>query len=424
MKTIKKLINGNDKDIGRKSVIWNMLSSLEYSLQSALLLLVVTRVLGLRIAGVFTIAYTVTQMMSTIGSYAMRSFQVSDVLEEYKFTTYYSSRLVSTFAMIIITIIYSIISGYNGTKFLLVIILCAYRSMESIEDVIHGEIQRRNRLDVAAKIVAIRIFFATIVFVMVLIATRNIVYSSIAFSLAGIGISILLNRAIINDYKNIDFGVRFNKVFKLLLACLPICLGGFLYNYLGNAPKYSIDRTLPEELQTIFNVLFIPIFVINMLNSFIFKPMILTMGELWNANNKKGFAKLIFRQLLIIAGLTVIIAIGGGTIGLDLFELIYAVDLGKYRLLFVMLFIFGGFSATSAYLNVVLTIMRRQKVIIVSYFVALIFDIVAMDRLTTALGLMGAGIGYGISMFSVVVIMSIAVIYYLVKKRTSYSEEK
>ena len=41
--------------------------------------------------------------------------------------------------------------------------------------------------------------------------------------------------------------------------------GAFLFNYLANAPKYAIDANLSEEYQTIFSILFMPIFVINIL---------------------------------------------------------------------------------------------------------------------------------------------------------------
>lgn len=55
------------------------MASLLYSFQSALMLLVVTRVAGLVVGGIFSIAYTVSQMFASVGSFSMRDFQVSDV---------------------------------------------------------------------------------------------------------------------------------------------------------------------------------------------------------------------------------------------------------------------------------------------------------------------------------------------------------
>ena len=154
-----------------------------------------------------------------------------------------------------------------------------------------------------------------------------------------------------------------------------------------------------------------------MLSSFIFKPMVLRMGELWNDNKKKEFVKLIVRQLLIIVGLTVTIVVAGEIIGLDLLEWIYAVNLEKYRKLFTFLLLFGGLSAMSAYLNVVLTIMRKQIYIIIAYIGGFVADLILLDKLTVSLKLEGAGLGYGISMFVVVMVMSCVIISNLFKNK-------
>ena len=62
MEVIRKWFIKDDKNILRKSALWNLISSVEYSLQSAVLMLIVARAGGLYDAGVFTIAYTLTQI--------------------------------------------------------------------------------------------------------------------------------------------------------------------------------------------------------------------------------------------------------------------------------------------------------------------------------------------------------------------------
>ena len=98
MNILIRFLEGKDTDINRiekSSVLWNMISSMAYSFQSAILLLVVTRVGGLFTAGVFSISYTVSQMFASVGSYSMRSYQVSDVNNKYTFYNYLSSRMIS-----------------------------------------------------------------------------------------------------------------------------------------------------------------------------------------------------------------------------------------------------------------------------------------------------------------------------------------
>ena len=189
MKGIRKWLLKDDKNILRKSAVWNLVSSIEYSLQSAVLMLIVTRVGGLYDAGVFTIAYTVTQMMATIGSYGMRSFQVSDIKKEYSFGSYLSSRLISILAMIVICMSYSFYQGYDGSKLFVMAMLCCYRIVDDLEDVFHGEMQKSMRLDVASKIMAVRIFIATAAFGISYIVTKSLTVSSVVLTLTAAVVS-------------------------------------------------------------------------------------------------------------------------------------------------------------------------------------------------------------------------------------------
>lgn len=407
---------GADNNIMKKSAIWNLLSSIEYSVQSAILLLIVTRVNGLFDAGVFTIAYTLTQMMATIGSYGMRSFQVSDIKKEYTFNTYLGSRVISTVAMIVICMSYAVAQGYDAEKLVLIAWLCGYRAIEGIEDVFHGEMQKSMRLDVAAKIVTIRIFISTMLFGIIYIVTKSLIFSSMILTISALVLSVVMNGAVAGKFSEITLRASWSKTVKLLAVCLPICLSGFLYNYLVNAPKYAIDRNLSEEQQSIFSILFMPIFAINMLSSFIFKPMIAQMGVMWNNGENEKFVKMVIRQLAIIGGMTVTIMFAGALIGIDILGWIYGVDLAHYRLLFTVMLAFGGMAAIVAFLVVVLTIMRKQNYIIVAYGFATIINLIIIDRIVKQYMLDGAGVMYGAAM-GIVMTALLAVFIITIHKR-------
>lgn len=426
MQALKRILVGNNKDTMKKSAIWNIVESMEYSLQSAFLLLVVTRLGGLYDAGVFTIAYTFTQMIATIGSYGMRSFQVSDIKGEYKFGTYLCSRVISIGAMICVCVVNLFLQDYDRTKVYLMLILCMYRVVDDMDDVIHGEMQKNMRLDIAAKIASIRIFVSTVLFVVVYAATHNLVYSSLALTITAVIISMLLNFIAIGEFPSITFKISRNKVLNLLWTCFPICISGFLYNYLANAPKYAIDRNLSEEIQTMFSILFMPIFVINILSSFIFKPMIASMGILWSRGKYREFLKSVLRQLFLIIGLTIMVMLGGSICGVEVLGWMYGVDLTQYKILFVLLLAFGGFAALVAFFVVVLTIVRKQQFIMVAYCVSVAINLVLANPIVLKHGIWGAGIMYGITMGIIVLILVTTFVFTLRReeKRVYYGVSK
>ena len=414
---LKKLLFGNGENIMRKSAVWNLISSLEYSLQSAVLMLVVTRVSGLYVAGVFTICYTLTQMMSTIGNYGMRSFQVSDIKREYSFQTYFSSRIVSTLIMIIICMSFAVFQGYDSEKMLIIIALCGYRMVDSMEDVFHGEMQKSLRFDVASKIMSARIFIATLAFSISHIITKDLFFSSMVLAISAVIVSVILNWIAIVEFEEIYLKVKITGIMKLLLVCLPVCLGEFLYNYLINAPKYAIDRNLSEETQTIFSILFMPIFAINMLSSFIFKPMIVNMGVLWNDGEYKKFIMCVLKQMITIIVLTIVLMLAGAIVGIDIMGWMYNVDLDIYRVLFAVLILFGGVAAMVAFLVVVLTIIRKQEYIMISYGIALVLTLLFIDTIVIKYKIWGAGIAYGLSMSIVMLLLLAVLVTTMYKKR-------
>lgn len=423
MSGIKKWLLGNEQKAGRNGAIWNMIASILYSFQSALLLLVITRRTGLVDGGIFTIAYTVTQMMTTIGSYGMREFQVSDVKEEYKFSTYFSSRIVTVIGMIIICMGYAILQGYNPEKLCLVAILCIYRVIEDIDDVFHGEMQKSLRFDVSAKIMTIRILFATMCFIVTYLIFGSLLVSCMSLTIGCAIVSLCLNSAAIPYFENIKIELNKNKLIKLLIVCFPLCISGFIYNYLVNAPKYAIDRLLTDELQTIFNILFMPIFAINMFSMFIFKPMIADMGIVWNSKDKKKYVHMVVKQSIVIIGITLVLMLAGYVAGPEVLGAVYGVELFQYRGFFVLLILFGGFAAFVSFYVVVLTIMRKQNFIVIGYLLGTIVEILFVDRIVGSLKLLGAGIMYGVGIATVLVILVLVfVLSLIVDKRTNLVE--
>lgn len=68
----KYLITSNN--IERDGFIWNMVGSMLTAFQSVILLMILTRTVGLINAGIFTIAYANANLFLNIGKYGMRNF--------------------------------------------------------------------------------------------------------------------------------------------------------------------------------------------------------------------------------------------------------------------------------------------------------------------------------------------------------------
>ncbi len=408
MKVIEKILFGAGEKGKSADFFWNMCASIVYSFQSAILLFVVTRISGLFVAGIFSISYIVSQTFAVVGSYSMRNYQVSDMKNKYSYGTYIYSRIISTIVMFVTCMVYSLLEGYTGEKLVLIAILCVYRAVDGYEDVYHGEMQKRNRLDVASRIVTYRIVISSAIFAIGVLCTNNIIFSTALLTISAVLLSWGMN-AVAISVMDMQQKPQKNQVWKLLFEVAPICIGAFLYSYLVNSPKYAIENILSDDMQTIFNIIFMPVFVINMLSSFVFKPYVARMGIYWNEKKQKEFIKLLLLQVGCVLGITAIVMLAGFILGIPVLEFIYGVDLKQYKLLFMMLLAFGGITALDAFALIVLTVMRLQNVVLVSYIVSLIVDVIFMNSLVIKYHMMGAGLVYGMSMVVILLVSLVGI---------------
>lgn len=85
--------------------------------------------------------------------------------------------------------------------------------------------------------------------------------------------------------------------------------------------------------QTIFNILFMPASVLNLVY-IVFRPMLTKMAIAWEGKKKNNFLKILFKILGGLLGMTFFVIIGCWILGIPILTLIYGIDLHVYRLLY------------------------------------------------------------------------------------------
>jgi O-antigen/teichoic acid export membrane protein len=392
----------SDKEIERDSYIWNMIGSLLMAFQSVIMLMILTRTLGLLEAGVFTIAYANANLFLTIGRYGMRYFQVSDIRNQFGFAEYKMSRVISSIVMMGISIIYIIYAaqsnGYTMVKTQIIIWMCLFKLVDVLEDVFHGMYQKENRLDIASRVLSLRMVITIIVFGIGLIILKNLLISLIITTIVTTILFVLFT-----VWTFPYFGVKkrkadWNKVVKLLKVCFPLFVGTFFSFYIGNAPKYAIDAMLTDEIQACYGFIAMPVFVIGLLNSFIFNPMLYRMSMLWNEKKIKKFVLNTVGQVGIVAVITLVCIIGAYLIGVPVLSWLYNTDLSSYKTELLILLLGGGFLGLSGLLNAVITIIRYQQSLMWGYAVVAVVAFVFSDKVVGTYQILGASVLYTLLM--------------------------
>lgn len=388
-------------NIERESFVWNMAGSLLAAFQSVVFLMILTRTVGLVASGVFTIAYANANLFLNIGKYGMRNFQVSDVKKEFSFQDYLKSRWITTAIMLIVSVIYVLYTGtvnqYSSEKTWIIIWMCLFKLPDAFEDVYYGDYQKKGRLDVASKALTVRMLATIAFFAIVVIITKKLLTTLILSTIFTTLLMVLFLRWTRTEFLENE-KANGKSIKQLLWVCFPVFLSAFLSFYIGNAPKYAIDAQLNDELQACYGFIAMPVFVIGLLNGFIFNPILFRLSCLWNDGKVQEFLKNIAKQVMIVFAITSICLIGAYLLGIPVLSLLYNTDLSPYKAELLILLLGGGFLGLSGVLCAVITIIRYQNALVVGYSIVALMALVLSNEVVRKYEMMGAAVLYAVLM--------------------------
>ena len=385
-------------NIQRSAVIWNAVSACLTSFQTMLLLMVLTHFGTSEHSGYFVMAYTAANLFMHLGKFGMRQYQVTDAGNKYSFREYVASRVFSVGLMaaaLVLYLLYSLLfNGYTAEKAIVVALITFYRGVEAAEDVLHGRLQQQGRLDIAAKILAIRSAVFMIGFVVFYLLTKNLILTCAVNAAISLVLCILLNRPFMEQTEP-SLLFRFGKVeqkepsplFRLLMECLPLCLTMVTYMYLGNAPKYIVDGLVSDAVQTRFNIVIMPAFVGSLLCSFIFNPALKRIGDLWQGGEIGTLRKITRKLALVPVAVDAALLLGGWFLGIPILSAVYGVELADYRLTLMIFLLASGVVAMLNLFVALLTAMRKQKHLLLAYAAASLLLLLAGRPVFSTYGL-------------------------------------
>lgn len=409
---IKWILGSENK---KEGFWWNAIGGGISSGQAAILLVFVSHQLEITIAGIVTIAYAVANLFATITRYGVRNYQVTDVNRKFSFGDYFYSRVISALLTVGICVAYmiwcAVSNGDSMSKLIILAEITVLKLVDAVEDVYLGCYQQSGHFCAGAKIMAVRLIMSTGVICIMICAGFGIYFSLLSGIFVSLGLDFYFIHNTFQITQTVIGKINRNNVRKLMGKCLPLCIGTTLSMYIGNVPKYMIDIYMDEKVQAIFGYIMMPVFVVMLLNTFLYQPVIKELGDIWKEKNYELFRKKIMLQCLIVCGMTVLIIIGGMTIGLPILSVIYNVDLTMYRMEFLILLLGGGFYALAYYLNVPITTIRKQKYIAIGYLAAAIASLLTGQFFVMRYGMMGASVLYlGINIL-LAVIYSIVLLF-------------
>lgn len=407
--------------INRKNIIWNIVAGIINAAEAVIIVAVVSRVNGLKDAGIVTYAFSVANLLMTIGKFGIRNYQVVHEGDEYTFKVFVNFRMVTVGIMVLSTIIYLLynLGIYNdiSQKSSCVFFVCMWYAVEAFEDVFAGSYQAKGRLDIGSKMFSVRWILMLFVFIVVDFASKNIVKAVIwSFAVCFIFGTMFI---IYTYFRYIDNNVGDSRkgMGILFKESVSLCIASYLYMYITNIPKYAINTYLGDEIQAVYGYISMPVFVVALLNSFIYRPQYVLYSMEWKEHKIQQFSHRVMRQIFVLATIMLICLFGGFLLGTPVLSILYHKDLSAYKIHLLETLLASGFLAVGGFLANIFTVMNKQKRAMQIYLVVSLVGRIIIYKMVQQFQLAGAVWGYMITMILLALVFGIAYMIILKKSK-------
>lgn len=408
----------------KQTYIWTVLAGTFYAGSSFLMQMVTSKCIGIYQAGVLSLALAVANQLVTVGLYNVRTFQVSDVTEKYKFCDYFVLRIITVTIMMISGFLWVAVGGYDGVKGFTIIMAVTFKAVEAFSDLLEGRYQQKGRYDTSCKSVFIKVLLYLIVFLAVLFMTKSVSWALTALAAVYFISMIIIDGKIVKYFGDVSIRSAWRRQKGLIWEAFPLFVNSFFSTYIINAPKYSLEKYYDSQVLGIFTVLYMMAFVVNMFASFILKPMISILAEKYVKKDIRGFIKPIIRQTVMISIVTVVCIIGAYLLGVPVLGLLFGVDLSDYKDALCLILVSGGFTAVYQLFQYGIIIMRHQYSAFVCCMLTAAMTYIVTPFLTKRYSIMGATVSYTLSMGFMSVLFIAFFVFYLAAYKKEEREDK
>ena len=369
----------------KKDYIWNSIGSFLQSAISPILLIIITRLNGVGDSGLFSFAMSLSVVFWAISLWGGRTYQVSDVKKEFSSGDYIVVRFISSLIVAVFSISFCILSRYDLIKTELIMVLVSFKILESIADSMYGVLQIHNKLYIVGISLTMKSVFGFMLFTLVDILTKNIIYGALSIFIVNIAVVIFYDIPWMKHVESVGLTKKnIMQAGKIMKKTAEVFVVVFLTMFSLNIPRYFLDKYHYDQIGY-FGIMAMPITLLTLFISFVLQPNVVNLSELLKKKKIKEFTNIVSKIYFITFTLGILFIVSSYLIGVWALNTVFGIDINNFRIDLTIMVIGAVANAfVSIYVNL-LIILRRFKgqfyTLLVTNILAVILSIYLIDRL-------------------------------------------
>lgn len=372
-------------------MVWNSIGSMFYlGCQWLITILVVRLSSDYYSAGVLALGMSIANIFNPIGYYKIRTFQVSDLTNEYSSRDYICFRLITTSASLAAMLAYSW-STCNAEDIPSIMAYGAYSCGPVLVDVLHGIDQKFNRMDYIGKSLMIRGALSLFSFSAGMLVTNSL-FQSLCLMTVSTYLAILFYD--VPTTKKLEQVLRpafeLKRITALLVTCFPLVLALLLGNSAPSLARQILADVYGNSNLGAYASVAAPIAIVQMGAQYIYAPLIGSFAKYSLSKNGRGFICLLLKTIVAIVGLTAVLVAFFLICGENILAILYGDSIREFSYLLTPLILCTSITALVWFAGDLLVVVRKTKENLICYALCFMVSLATASPLLEQCGLNGA----------------------------------
>jgi len=310
------------------NVKWTFTGNALYALSQWAMVVVLARFTDPQTVGTLALAFAITAPVVIFFNMQLRAVVATDVTGHYGLRDYLRTRLFTTAAALLVTLIFLPVLRQSATTVWVIVLVALSKGAESLSDIVHGHWQLIERMDLVGRSLTLRALLTLTTFTVTVVLTRDVVWGSVAFLAGSLGVFLsydlrrvapdldplnMIRHPLTNTVALLDLTATRNATLRAIVRlALPLGCAAMLISLNTAIPRYFIEANCGKRQLGIFAALSYFIVVGNLSMNAVGQSLLPRLAKLYRLHSRAEFRRLLTALLVCSA----LVAIGSMTVSL------------------------------------------------------------------------------------------------------------
>jgi O-antigen/teichoic acid export membrane protein len=356
------------------NMAWMLAGNVLYGLSQWAQLVALAKIGTIDMVGSFSLALAVCLPILMFSSLSLRSLQVTDHAQSYRFLEYVALRLLTLFVSLIIILAFALASGHSTAIVLSTALIGAAKAVEYISDILYGSLQQKENMSGIAISMTLRAILSVAALSLGVYLTHSLAWGAVSLLLSSalvlLGYDIpkvlamegsnirALRQELQLDLQGVFVKGKRRRLSQLAITGLPMGFVLMMVSLNLNIPRYFIQQHLGTHELAIFSAIATLLAAGSVVTNAMGQAAAPRLAKCFVERDRRGFTMLLIGLVVVSLGLGGLGFAGAMLCGKQAMALLYRPEYSTRQDVLVWLMGASGFLYLGSTLGYAVTAVR------------------------------------------------------------------